>query len=78
MGESLHSTQLSGRATIEPPRRAVLLRRLMIRCPATGLSADTGLDVSSVPSIVSSEQLLIDCPECGQDHYWLADEAYLE
>jgi hypothetical protein len=55
----------------EQPR---LLRRLLIRCPASGLPTDTGFDLSEVPSLVRGRQLLVDCLECGQDHEWGVDE----
>lgn len=78
MGELTRSAPRPGVAARDPQLRPMLLRRLMIRCPATGLSADTGLDLSSVPKLMAREQLLVDCPECGQDHSWIADEAYVE
>jgi hypothetical protein len=54
------------------------VRRLAIRCPVTGLPADTGFDISAVPEIVTAERLLVDCQECGQDHIWLPHEAFLD
>lgn len=78
MGESIRSAQSFGSVAVDRQLRPMLLRRLMVRCPVTGISADTGLDLSSVPKLVSSEQLLVDCPECGQDHTWIADDAFVE
>ena len=56
----------------------MLLRRLLIRCPVTGIGADTGWELSAVPNLVPAHNLLVDCPECGQDHQWQVDDAFLE
>lgn len=61
-----------------PPRQTALLRRLMITCPATGIAADTGFELSSVPAVSKGQQWLIDCLECGQDHPWQLEDAFLE
>ena len=58
-------------------RRRMLLRRLMIRCPVTGTPTDTGFELSSVPA-VASRNLLVDCTECGQDHAWQIESAFLD
>lgn len=55
-----------------------LLRRLMIRCPATGAAADTGFEVTGLPMISRWRQVLVDCLECGQDHEWDVDQVFLE
>jgi hypothetical protein len=65
-------------ATPRSERRTLLLRRLSITCPVTGLTTDTGFELTDVPSVVSSPQLLIDCLECGQDHEWSIDDAMLD
>lgn len=67
------------RATAVDPlaRAGVLLRRLAIRCPATGLSSDTGVDLLTVPQLIG-EQMLVDCLECGQDHQWQVEDLYLD
>ena len=62
-------------ATTSPDRPPLLLRRLMITCPVTGLATDTGFELTDVPTGVSGPQLLIDCLECGQDHQWRIDDA---
>ena len=54
-----------------------LLRRLMIRCPATGRDADTGVELSAVPSVTKGHQRLVDCLECGQDHEWRLEDSFL-
>jgi hypothetical protein len=56
----------------------ILLRRLLITCPATGLPTDTGFELSQVPSVAASRQLLGDCLECGQDHEWDVDDIVLD
>ena len=58
-------------------RRRLLLRRLTIRCPVTGTPSDTGLELSSIPS-VATRNLLVDCTECGQDHTWQVEDAFLD
>jgi hypothetical protein len=55
----------------------MLLRRLTIRCPVTGTPADTGYELSSIPT-VSARNLLVDCTECGQDHLWQVEDAFLD
>jgi hypothetical protein len=51
-----------------------LVRRLMIRCPVTGLATDTGLERSEVADAGSVMHFLVDCLECGQDHAWQKDD----
>ena len=60
----------------EPAR--LLLRRLLITCPVTGLPSDTGFELSSVPQLSRTRQLLIDCLECGQDHEWGIEDVVLD
>jgi hypothetical protein len=55
-----------------------LLRRLMITCPVTGLATDTGFELSDLPGVVTRQQLLVDCLECGQDHPWHIGDARLD
>jgi hypothetical protein len=57
-------------------RRRILLRRLSIRCPVTGLASDIGLELTALPNI-TGEQLLVDCLECGQDHVWRIEDCFL-
>ena len=57
-------------------RPPLLIRRLTIRCPETGSPADTGFELTALP-MVTGEQTLLDCLECGQDHTWVAEDAYL-
>ncbi len=60
-----------------PVRSQNLLRRLMIRCPATGRAADTGVELSGLPAVSARGQVLVDCLECGQDHEWRAEDSFL-
>ena len=55
-----------------------LLRRLVITCPVTGLPTDTGFELSDLPAVVTRQQLLVDCLECGQDHSWHIGDAALD
>jgi hypothetical protein len=67
-----------GRQFAEPPvGDQNLLRRLMIRCPATDRPTDTGFELSAVPSVPRRRQLLVDCLECGQDHEWRLEDSFL-
>jgi hypothetical protein len=63
---------------LEPERRRrVLLPRLMVLCRVTEIPVDTGYELSAVVS--RQEPLrLIDCMECGQDHTWTIEDAFLE
>jgi hypothetical protein len=54
-----------------------LAQRLMIFCPHTGLAVDTGHELPAIASLAPRRQLLIDCIECGQDHDWLIEDAFL-
>jgi hypothetical protein len=75
MGEQFVAVQHRAPA----PGRPVFIRRLMIRCPVTGLPTDTGLEQSSFPEGPGGEdQLLVDCLECGQDHPWSMADAFAE
>ena len=51
-----------------------LVRRLTIHCPATGRAADTGFEISAMPTLRARPQILVDCLECGQDHEWTVDD----
>ena len=63
----------------EPRARSrTLLRRLMIVCPTTGSAADTGFELLGVPKASARQQILMDCLECGQDHPWRIDDAFLD
>lgn len=49
----------------------------MIVCPETGIPADTGCEVTSIPHLVGI-QWLVDCLECGQDHTWQLEDTIPE
>jgi hypothetical protein len=55
-----------------------LLRRLVVRCPVTGRTADTGFELAAIPEVSNATQLLVDCLECGQDHEWSLDDVSVE
>ena len=60
--------------TVQPH---ALLRRLMVLCPHTGLPVDTGYELTAIPAISRDWQTLIDCMECGEDHLWRMEQAFL-
>ncbi len=68
---------LATRTAPDAVEHHLLLRRLTITCPVTGLTADTGFELTALPQLIG-EQMLVDCLECGQDHAWLVEDTYLE
>jgi hypothetical protein len=60
------------------PKARLLLRRLMVTCPVTGVSVDTGHELTAIPGIGPGPELLVDCIECGQDHAWRMEDAFFE
>jgi hypothetical protein len=56
----------------------VLLRRLMVTRPITGVSVDTGYELMAISTFGRGPQVLVDCLECGQDHPWRIEDAFLE
>jgi hypothetical protein len=50
----------------------------MIRCPISGRATDTGFELTSIPAVGRSPQLLVDCLACGQDHSWEIGDAFIE
>jgi uncharacterized Zn finger protein len=56
----------------------VLPRRLMIMCPVTGAPVDTGAELMAAQSMEPGGDILVDCIECGQDHPWKIEDAFLE
>jgi hypothetical protein len=79
-----HQSWISGHAEMalishHPGAKApVLLRRLMVSCPVTAVSVDTGYELTEIPRLGRGPQLLVDCLECGQDHSWHLENAFLE
>ena len=51
-------------------------RRLMVTCPVTGWSVDTGYELSAISAMGRGPELLVDCIECGQDHWWRREDAF--
>lgn len=70
--------QLDALVDAEVRRGPRLVRRLLIRCPVTGTSADTGFELHAFAELRRRSQLLVDCLECGQDHEWTVDDAFVE
>jgi hypothetical protein len=55
-----------------------LSQRLHIFCPHTGLPVDTGHELIEVDRLAPQAQMLIDCIECGEDHGWVIEDAFLQ
>jgi hypothetical protein len=55
-----------------------LTQRLMIFCPHTGSPIDTGHELTEIGRLAPQPQVLIDCPECGEDHGWTIEDAFLQ
>ena len=55
-----------------------LSQRLHIFCPYTGLPVDTGHQLTEVGRLAPQPQMLIDCTECGEDHGWMIEDAFLQ
>jgi hypothetical protein len=55
-----------------------LSQRLHIFCPYTGLPVDTGHELAEVGRLAPRPQMLIDCTECGEDHDWVIEDAFLQ
>lgn len=65
---------------IESPRVAsrLLLHRLMVPCPVTGVPVDTGFELSAIPMVSQGPHQLVDCLECGQGYSWAIEDAFLD
>ena len=59
------------------PPSPLLLRRLMIICPHTGVGVDTGYELTAIPA-EALPLVLVDCSECGEDHTWRIEDAFAE
>ena len=51
-------------------------RRVMIRCPSTEVSVDTGYGPKAAARLRGA-QVLAQCPACAQDHTWRIEDAFL-
>jgi hypothetical protein len=49
---------------------------VLISCPATDALVPTGENVSSLDDL-EPKNLLLDCPDCGDDHEWTPIDAVL-
>ena len=79
MSVASHRSDSPQRAAVATPApRPMLLRRLMTRCPISRLASDTGFELTSIPTVSRSPQLLVDCLACGQDHPWEIGDAFIE
>ncbi len=58
--------------------RHMLLRRLMVSCPVTDGPVDTGFELSTLPAAGKGPHRLVDCTECGQEHMWTIEDAFLD
>jgi hypothetical protein len=54
------------------------MARVMIRCPVTGNPVPTGMNVTSLDGVTMRDNVLGNCPECGRDHVWSGEDAFLE
>lgn len=70
-----HTARMATATNIQQP---ILIRRLLIACPATEVPTDTGFELSELPSVAGSLQVLAKCLECGQDHEWGVDDIVLD
>jgi hypothetical protein len=54
---------------------------LVIRCPRTGKSLYTGIDMDARsfqdPTNQLTNMTVGPCPQCGQNHTWSKEDAYL-
>jgi hypothetical protein len=53
-------------------------QRLMIFCPHTGLPVDTRHELREIGRLAPHPQILVDCAECGEDHGWTIEDAFLQ
>jgi hypothetical protein len=42
------------------------------------VSVDTGYELRAISTFGRGPQVLVDCLECGQDHPWRIEDAFLE
>jgi hypothetical protein len=59
-------------------RVPTLLRRLVVLCPVTNRTVDTGFELAAIPAASTGANWLVDCTECGQDHSWGIGDAFLD
>jgi hypothetical protein len=73
----LRTTAVALNTLVDEPFVRRFLRRLMIECPHTGHAVDTGYELTAIPGL-AIPHMLIDCIECGQDHTWRVEDAFVE
>ena len=58
------------------------MARVMIKCPQTGETVDTGVEMDreiwDSPAATLSSKRLDECPACGEEHTFSQREAFLE
>ncbi|MGY4475979.1 hypothetical protein [Bradyrhizobium sp. USDA 3364] len=51
---------------------------ILVRCPETGKPVQTGLDAETVVlETLPGVALPVQCPHCGQTHFWKPAEAWV-
>lgn len=56
------------------------MRRVMIRCPATGMAIPTGLAAANASDFARTPVFIarVACRHCRGEHEWFAREAWVE
>ena len=56
------------------------MTRVMIKCPNTGKAVPTGKETNeaTLERVVFFDNILFDCPACGENHTWDTRDAWLE
>jgi hypothetical protein len=65
-------------ASTQETARWQLSQRLMIFCTQTGVPVHTGHELIEIGALAPQPQVLIDCGECGEDHGWTIEDAFLQ
>lgn len=50
---------------------------ILVKCPQTGRSVETGLRTTKASFDALSIRRVLTCPDCGRDHAWSCEEAFL-
>jgi hypothetical protein len=59
-------------------RKGARMPDILICCPETGKPVQTGLDTETVVfETLPSVALPVECPHCGQTHFWKPTEAWV-
>jgi hypothetical protein len=64
---------------LDTPARPAPIRHVMIRCPNSGegVPAGSSVDASAFTAGGSEERVLL-CPHCHEEHTWSMKDAWLE